>query len=47
MAVEIPPNGVTIVDVSKPDVGESKPSSVTVEVTVDFKTARPPCARVG
>ena len=41
MAVEIPPNGVTIVDVSKPDVGESKPSSVTVEVTVDFKTARP------
>ncbi|CEF97845.1 Intron-binding protein, aquarius [Ostreococcus tauri] len=40
-AVEIPPSGVTVVDVTKPNVGESKPSSVTVEVSVDFKSARP------
>ena len=41
MAIEIPSNGVEVVEVCKPNVGESKPAAVTIEVSVDFKNARP------
>lgn len=41
MAIEIPPRGVSIIEVLKPNVGDDKPAGVTVEVAVDFKSARP------
>ena len=40
MATQIPNNSITVVEVQKPNVGDSKPAAVTIEVAIDLKSAR-------